>query len=244
MIAAVDPKPEETIVEIGPGRGAITDQLVRSGASVIAIELDHDLSSMLMERFKDDRNFALVQGDVLQVDLELSLVSDQKSDGVSRQSKLVANLPYYISTAVLQRLVVHRHLFSKLVLMFQREVVERITATPGDSERGYLTVIAQGAFRIENLFDVPASAFVPRPKVRSSVVKLHPKPANGFDDEPFRALLSASFTHKRKTLSNNLRAAYSKYNEILGAAEIDPQRRAESLALEEWSRLKDAVDRF
>ena len=244
VIEAVGPKAGESIVEIGPGRGAITEELIDSGANVTAVELDLDLSIILSQRFSENANFTLIEGDVLEIDLrQLAVEFGDDDAGDPKKRKLVANLPYYISTAVLQNLVDQRHGFSDLVLMFQLEVVERITAKPGDSERGYLTVIAEAAFGIEKLFDVPPSAFIPRPKVRSAVVRLKPKPANEFDDRTFRNLLGTSFAHKRKTLANNLRAHYPNFLEILTRAEVDPQLRAESLTLEQWSRLKDAFCR-
>jgi 16S rRNA (adenine1518-N6/adenine1519-N6)-dimethyltransferase len=243
IIASVDPRVSDTIVEIGPGRGALTEELVASQAGVIAIELDRDLSALLSERFAKHDNFRLIEGDILEIDLR-ALPVDQSGHHhrPSDSMKLVANLPYYISTAVLQKLAANRQCFGSVVLMFQREVVRRITAAPGNSERGYLTVIAESAFQIETLFDVPPSAFRPIPKVWSSVVRLTPKPPSATDHESFSALVSRSFAHKRKTLANNLRGFYPKSDEALGRACIDPQRRAESLNLEEWLTLLRAID--
>ena len=157
------------------------------------------------------------------------------------KAKLVANLPYYISTAILQRLSEQRHLFSELVLMFQREVVERITAKPGNSERGYLTVIVEASFDVEKLFDVPPTAFRPVPEVWSSVVTLIPKPGPAFDEAVFGKIVSAAFAHKRKTILNNLKTSINDADICLARAGIDTKRRAESLTLGEWAKLTESI---
>lgn len=240
IVAAVDASSEDTIFEIGPGRGALTERLVQTKAQVIAVELDRNLIDPLAQKFKEHPNFRLLEQDALTLDFQ-RLVSDLKSPiSTPRLAKLVANLPYYISTAILQHLSTQREFFSTLVLMFQKEVVDRITAEPGESERGFLTVIVEAAFDVERLFDVPPSAFYPAPKVWSSVVRLTPKPTFPGEKE-LRSLLSASFAQKRKTIANNLKAVYPNYIDALNAAEIDPKTRAEQLSLEHWIRLNDAI---
>jgi 16S rRNA (adenine1518-N6/adenine1519-N6)-dimethyltransferase len=164
IIEHVSPVSGETIVEIGPGRGSITAGLVDSGATVIAIELDRDLAPMLRRAFSAAPNFTVIEADALSVDFrELMPAADGKL-------RLVANLPYYISTAILQRLIEFRDSFTDFTLMFQLEVVERITASPGSSERGFLTVMVEAYMESTKLFDIPPSAFRPRPKVNSAVV--------------------------------------------------------------------------
>lgn len=234
IIESVAPSKGETVIEIGPGRGAITERLLDSGAKVIAVELDRDLVPYLRERFVQYSNLLIYEEDVLEFDLR-SVVKDRGP------AKLVANLPYYISTAILQHLAVQRQVFSSMVLMFQKEVVERMTARPSTSERGFLTVIVESAFTVEGLFDVPASAFRPMPKVTSSVVRLRPKPEGSGDAASFRQLVSAGFTHKRKTIVNNLKAAYPNASTALLAAGIHPKRRAETLHLEEWLALNSTL---
>jgi 16S rRNA (adenine1518-N6/adenine1519-N6)-dimethyltransferase len=234
IIGAVAPSATDTIVEIGPGRGALTGELVGSGAYVVAIELDSKLGPLLVERFGSKR-FQLIEADVLKFDFR-SLM-----DFGGTKTKLVANLPYYISTAILQRLAEHRDLLSEMVLMFQKEVVDRITAPPGKSERGFLTVIVEAAFGIEKLFDVPPTAFLPRPKVRSSVVRLMPKAKSEYDDESFVKLVSAAFAQKRKTLLNNLKRTFPDAGRVIERAGVDPDRRAETLTPEEWVELHRAL---
>ena len=236
IIAALNPKEGETIVEIGAGRGALTEHLVESGAKIIAIELEHEMIAVLRERFAGSENFQLVEADALKIDFNELVNPDS--------AKLVANLPYYISTAILQKLIEQREVFSEMVLMFQLEVVERIAAEVGNSERGFLTVMTEAYLDSEKLFDVPPSAFRPSPKVNSAVVQLKPKRETVVEDaELFRAVVSAAFVQKRKTIYNNLRNLRLKNSDeidwlkVLNAAEIEPVRRAESLRLDEWEKL-------
>jgi len=239
IISGLDLLPGETVIEIGPGRGALTGRLLSAGASVIAIEIDRDMHAVLRSEFDGNESFSLVADDVLQVDLTEIL----NANGRVPPAKLVGNLPYNISTAILERVIVSRAAFSKVVFMFQREVVDRITAVPGDSERGFYTVLIEAAFNVTRLFDVAPSAFVPRPKVWSSVVLLTPKPASAADDPRFRRLISMAFAQKRKTLRNNLRPVLSDAEAVFGAAGIDAGRRAETLSLDEWFSLYSVMEK-
>jgi 16S rRNA (adenine1518-N6/adenine1519-N6)-dimethyltransferase len=243
---------EDQVIEIGPGRGALTEKLVESGAAVTAIEVDKDLIPVLQEQFSGSENFYLVNEDALQADFGKILDSSfEKSSSqlIVHSAKLVANLPYYISTAILQRLIEQRQCFSELVLMLQREVVDRITAEPGNSERGFLTVLAEAYMQAEHLFDVPPNAFRPAPKIWSAVVRLTPKKDPGIADEKlFREIIAAGFAYKRKTILNNfkntppkLKEKFSDAQKLLEDNEIDPQRRAETLTIIEWKRLNDAL---
>jgi 16S rRNA (adenine1518-N6/adenine1519-N6)-dimethyltransferase len=241
IIAALKPQKNETIVEIGAGRGALTERLVESGADVTAIELEREMLAVLREKFRGAENFRLIEMDALKVDWSELIKSPP--------AKLVANLPYYISTAILQKLIERRELFSEMILMFQREVVERITAEVGNRERGFLTVLTEGFLDSEKLFDVPPDAFRPAPKVWSAIVRLKRKNGSGFGDENlFRELLSAGFAQKRKTLLNNLKNAPPGLGEKIGSADellknagIGPTRRAESLTLAEWRQIFDRL---
>jgi 16S rRNA (adenine1518-N6/adenine1519-N6)-dimethyltransferase len=245
IISALNPNHDETIVEIGAGRGSLTEKLLESGANVIAIELDRDLIPFLREEFEGYKNFTLVEKDGLQVDFnELKESSNpQSAIGNAQSVKLVANLPFNISTAILQRLIDQREVFSEMVLMFQREVVERISAEPGDSGRGFLTVLVEAYLESEKLFDVPPAAFRPAPKVWSAVIRLKPKKVADIENEDlFRKLLSAGFAQKRKTILNNLKNAAERLKigdaeKLLSDSEIDAKRRAETLTLEEWKRI-------
>ncbi|MEQ1763399.1 MAG: 16S rRNA (adenine(1518)-N(6)/adenine(1519)-N(6))-dimethyltransferase RsmA [Pyrinomonadaceae bacterium] len=238
IIAVLDLKETDTVIEIGPGRGAITEYLVESGANVIAIELDREFVPMLRERFAANDNFSVVEADAINFDFEQIL------KGQSPKAKLVANLPYYISTPILQHLSTQRHLFESLVLMFQKEVVDRITARPGDSDRGFLTVLVEAAFGVEKLFDVPPTAFRPVPKVTSSVARFTPKASVIKDEKAFRDLISTAFGQKRKTILNNLKAVYPNAKDSLADSDIDGQRRAETLTLTEWLQLIERLEGF
>lgn len=243
IVGALGPRASETILEIGPGRGALTGRLVETAGRVVAVEFDRDLTTFLSERFSADDNFSLIEGDALDLDFCAAIAS-------APSARVVANLPYNISTAILQRLVNQRACLPELVLMLQREVVERIIAPPGSTERGYLTVVVEAFCETEALFDVPPGAFRPVPKVWSTVARLRARESSLIgkrDEKLFARLVSAGFAQRRKTILNNLRAAPAELRErvdeaggaiaLLEAASVDPRRRAETLSLEEWASL-------
>ncbi|MDQ3668595.1 MAG: 16S rRNA (adenine(1518)-N(6)/adenine(1519)-N(6))-dimethyltransferase RsmA [Acidobacteriota bacterium] len=248
IIQALDPKSDETIIEIGPGRGALTAQLVENAGPLVAIEFDRNLIAGLLERFGSSQNFKLVQSDALITDF----CSEIKP---ANQARLVANLPYNVSTAILQRLIEQRRCLTEMVLMLQREVVERITAPAGSTDRGYLSVLVEAYCETEKLFDVAPGAFRPVPKVWSSVVRLTVRPhiaAEIKNDTLLWQVVSAGFAQRRKTILNNLRSAPPQLQELIklrgGAsivlcqAEVDLRRRAETLTLEEWARIAHSIE--
>ena len=242
IVGALGVRAGETVVEIGPGRGALTALLLEAGARVVAVELDRELVPVLLERFGGRGDFKLVEADALEVDFCAAAAP-------AASARVVANLPYNISTAILQRLIEQRACVPEMILMLQREVVERITAPPGSAERGYLTVLVEAFCESEALFDVPPGAFRPVPKVWSTVARLRARAsaAGGFDEKMFLRLVGAGFAQKRKTIFNNLRHAPEDLlalieaaggaNALLEAAGIDPQRRAEALTHAEWVAL-------
>jgi 16S rRNA (adenine1518-N6/adenine1519-N6)-dimethyltransferase len=248
IVGALAPRAGETVVEIGPGRGELTALLLERGARVVAVELDRELAPLLRERFAGLDNFKLVEADALEVDFCAAVEPAQAA-------RVVANLPYNISTAILQRLVRQRRCVPEMVLMLQREVVERITAPPGSAERGYLTVLVEAFCEAEALFDVPPGAFRPVPKVWSTVARLRVRgvETEGFDEKTFLRLVGAGFAQKRKTILNNLRSAPADVRDLVDAAGgaaslledagLDPRRRAEALTLAEWAGLTGALVR-
>jgi 16S rRNA (adenine1518-N6/adenine1519-N6)-dimethyltransferase len=250
IIGALDLRAGDAVIEIGAGRGALTEKLIESGARVVAIELDRDLIPLLNEKFSEKENFSLLEQDALKLDFR-EAIDRRETTGDRRTTKLVANLPYYISTAILQKLIEQRDCFSEMVLMFQREVVERITAEAGNKERGFLSVLVEAYVKAEKLFDVPPSAFRPAPKIWSAVVRLTPKETAGIEDEKlFREIVSAGFAQRRKTILNNLKNAPAALKEKIGEAEkllyesgIDAKRRAETLKLEEWTRILKILEK-
>lgn len=241
IITALDPKETDTIIEIGPGKGAITKKLLQSGALVFAVEIDPRLSDFLRQQIGNNDRFKLIVDDALKIDFKEFLDETQK------RAKIVANLPYYISTAILQRLILQRNCFDFMVLMFQREVADRLVAEAGSSERGYLTVLAETFLQIERLFDVPPSAFRPVPKVWSSVLKIKPLLEVDIDIETYSKILEISFAHKRKMLFNNLRRSdfmglsENDWFEILRQSGILPSYRAEDLTRQQWIKLYEVL---
>jgi 16S rRNA (adenine1518-N6/adenine1519-N6)-dimethyltransferase len=233
IIAALHLKAGETVIEIGAGRGALTEILVESGANVIAIELERNMISVLQSRFAGQENFKLVESDALKIDYSSFILPTS-----SLKLKLVANLPYNISTAILQKLIEQKDCFSEMVLMFQREVVERITARVGNSERGFLTILTEAYLDAEKLFDVSPRAFSPAPKVWSAVVRLKPKSGVEIENaKMFRQVVSQGFRQKRKTITNNLKSEFENIETVLDFCGIEKQRRAETLTLDEWKCL-------
>jgi 16S rRNA (adenine1518-N6/adenine1519-N6)-dimethyltransferase len=235
IVDAVDPRTEDHVIEIGPGHGALTGRLLERGCRVTAIEFDRELIPVLEQRFSSNGRFRLVHKDILNTDL-----ADLAND---TPAKLVGNLPYNISTPILQRIIVQRASLASMVLMFQREVVKRMTAAPGEKDRGYLTVLVEAAFEVETLFTLPPSSFRPAPKVWSSVVRLLPKPINTRLEEDLKLVAATAFRQKRKTIINNLKQQFPMAEAALSAAAIDTGRRAETLTMDEWRLLTDALVR-
>jgi 16S rRNA (adenine1518-N6/adenine1519-N6)-dimethyltransferase len=248
IIAALAPTANETIIEIGPGKGALTSELIKSTGRVVAIEFDRDLAPLLRESFGKFSNFKLIEADALAVDFCAGIES-------AKNARVVANLPYNISTAILQRLIEQRACLTELVLMLQREVVERMTASAGSTDRGYLSVLVEAYTEAEKLFDVNPASFWPVPKVWSSVVRLRLKPKHAVpvaNEKLLWSIVSAGFAQRRKTILNSLRNASGDLQELLkrhgGAsivlcrANVELQRRAETLSLEEWARITAVLE--
>ena len=227
--------PDDQVLEIGPGLGHLTRVLSGRAEKVLALELDERLITLLRQDFKDTPSVEIVHVDAL----------GYPYDTLPGKWKVVANLPYYISTPILQKLIFHRGKFSALTLMLQKEVAERIAAEPGGKEYGFLSVLVQlyAEPRIE--FTVPATAFTPQPEVDSSVLTLvvRDRPAVALTDEPFFIrVVKAAFSQRRKTLRNALKqldVPKEKMDEVLTKTGIDLGRRAETLSVEEFGRLAD-----
>jgi 16S rRNA (adenine1518-N6/adenine1519-N6)-dimethyltransferase len=248
IIEALAPKRDETIIEIGPGTGALTSELVESASRVVAVEFDRKLAPLLSERFREFPNFKLVMADALTVDFCAEIFP-------ARSARLAANLPYNISTAILQRLIAQRACIEEMILMLQREVVERVLAPAGTSDRGFISVLVEAYCEAEKLFDVAPGAFRPPPKVWSSVMRLIFRPrinAETTDERLLWEVVSAGFAQKRKTMLNNLRHAPEPLQErlkrnggasiVLCKAQVDLQRRAETLSVDEWRRIVSAIE--
>ncbi len=247
IVEAFAPQEDETAIEIGPGTGALTSRLVGRVGQLFAVEFDRELIPLLKEKLGGHPNFSPVEGDALALDLCRMIAP-------AADARLIANLPYYISTAILQRLIEQRACLTEMVLMLQREVVERLVAPPSSAERGYLSVLVQFYCETEVLFDVGPGAFRPAPKVWSTVARLRVReslPVAVTDEELLRRLVSAGFAQRRKTLFNNLRHAPESLrarmerlggaSRLLDEAGLEGARRAETLTLAEWAALANAL---
>ena len=242
IIEELAPTSDETIIEIGPGRGALTSPLLEKAGVVVAVEFDRNLIPLLQQTFATRENFKLLAADALAVDF-CSIIQP------APHARVVANLPYNIATAVLQRLIAQRRCIREMVLMLQKEVVDRLIAPPGSKERGYISVFVEAYCQTEKLFDVAPGSFRPAPKVWSSVIRLKLKQQAALtkNEDLLWQLVGAGFAQRRKTILNNLRGAPPELSEVIkrngGAsiilcqAEINLKRRAETLNLEEWVRL-------
>ena len=256
IIDLVSPKHNEILIEVGPGTGVLTRMLVERGGYVVAVEIDPRLSDSLSRSIKRE-NLLVVTGDALRLNWEEvienakeKLRSMHPSHTDVTRVRVVANLPYYISTPIIELFLSMRRELFDMTLMLQKEVAERISAEPGGKEYGYLSVLVQYYCVASLLFEVPPSAFTPEPKVRSAVIKLklREQPAIQVEDERrFFALVRASFSQRRKTILNNLKASaaalkFSRPIEAaLESAGVATQRRAETLSLAEFASLDRAL---
>lgn len=231
--AAINAKPTDKLVEIGPGTGALTEGLLAANPNLTAIELDKDLIAGLKAKFFNYPNFTLHQGDALKFDFTHLL--DEASD---TQLRLIGNLPYNISTPLLLHLFSYHAHIKDMHFMLQEEVVDRLAAAPNSGQWGRLSVISQYYCRIEKLFQVPPNCFVPRPKVNSAIVRLTFKPSEqltALDTDILSETVRLSFSQRRKTLRNNLKGVITSTSiEKLG---LNPQARPETLSLDDFIKL-------
>ena len=231
IVGAIDPKPGEALIEIGPGLGALTGSLVEAAGRLTAVELDRDLAQRLRERFTPEQ-LDLVEGDALKVDWA-NLVG-----GIHKPVRIVGNLPYHVSTPLLFALVPIADRVVDQHFLLQREVVDRIVAAPETEDYGRLSVMLQFRYRAESLFDIGPGAFTPAPKVWSSVVRLVPRPVAELPDvdpRAFARVVTAAFSQRRKTLRNALGQLLDEVR--IRAAGVDPMRRGETLDVEAFVRL-------
>jgi len=237
-------RPGERVIEIGPGQGILTQGLLERGAKVTAIEIDRDLIKILQTRFQDPsasridpHALTLVHGDALAFAYE----------NVTAPYKVVANLPYNISSPLLFRLLEENKRIDRMILMLQKEVAERIVSVPGVKAYGALSVMVQYYADVSILFRVSPTCFRPRPKIASAVISLKPlaKPRVAVGDEAlFKRIVKGAFQHRRKQLPNALRCAGFDEEKGLAALlqmKIDPKRRGETLSLQDFAQLSDTL---
>lgn len=236
------------VIEIGPGIGALTEFLAENAAEVMAFEIDERLMPILADTLQEFENVKIINEDILESDLQARI---KEFSNPELPIKVVANLPYYITTPILMHLIESRIPFSEFVVMMQREVADRISAQPNSKSYGSLSIAVQYYMTAKVAFIVPRTVFVPAPNVDSAILKMtrRDKPAVEVKDEPFFFKVSkASFTHRRKTLWNNLTSCFGKSDEIktrleiaLNNADLSPNVRGEALNLQEFARLADSL---
>lgn len=233
IAAALAPRPDELTVELGPGLGTLTGALLRGGARVLAVERDPDMLVVLRQEFGHVDEFSVIEGDATTVDLSAFA---QEHGPIA----LVGNLPYAVTGAIFQNITAHRTALSRAVVMIQREVRDRLLASPGTKAYGALTVFVQASFAVEPVLRVPPGAFFPPPKVESAVVRLVPLATPRAEETPaFRSIVHAAFGARRKTLRNALRRIGAE--RTLEATGIDGERRGETLSIEELNALARAL---
>jgi 16S rRNA (adenine1518-N6/adenine1519-N6)-dimethyltransferase len=233
IVEAADISPDDTVVEIGPGPGGLTKLLAERAKRLIAIELDHELCIKLTSVLSGYKNVELIEGDALQYDFR----------NIGR-FKVVANIPYYITTPLIFRLLEEKAALQGMTLTIQKEVAERIVAKPGGKDYGVLSIMVQYFAVPELKFIVPKEAFWPVPKVDSAIVHITTREAPlviPVDEKLFFSVVRTAFSHRRKTLANSLKTMDENIKDIIIGAGIDPQRRPETLSISEFAVLADLL---
>src|SRR6266853_174551 len=256
IVDALGDVSDATVLEIGPGRGAITDLLARTSRRLIAVELDRVLSAQLRMKFSMQPNVEIIEGDILTIELDTVFGAKPGSlrtglNFAPEPARVIGNLPYYITSDILLRLLEYHRYFSTIVIMVQKEVADRLAASPGNRDYGLVSATAQIYGRVEQLFTLPPEAFSPPPKVHSSVVRLTIAPrqqelglhTDGTSNHAFIDFLKLSFGQKRKTLWNNLKSKYAEADlrAALAEAKVKSTARAETLSLEQSAGLFHAL---
>lgn len=236
IVDYLDLKPDEKVLEIGPGKGVLTQFLLDKAKKVYGVELDRDLCAYLKEKFKEKENLEVINLDILRFDLHE--IAD-----IKEKLKVIGNIPYQITSPILEYLIQNRHLLDLVILTVQKEVAKRICARPGTPDWSPLSIGIQLFSNPEILFTLKPNSFFPAPKVDSAVirVKFHLKPKVEVELPFFSDLIKAVFSQRRKTLLNSLSKSLDlnkdELQAILKQAEIDPKRRGETLNLQELRKL-------
>lgn len=250
IVSAAEITRDDNVIEIGPGIGALTEQLAQAAGEVLALEIDQDLIPVLAEVLAPYDNVTVLNQDVLQANLP-ELIKQQFTDP-SRPIKVVANLPYYITSPILMNLLAAPVDWAAICVMMQKEVAQRLTAQPGTKQYGALTLAIEYQMTAEIAFNVSRRVFVPAPNVDSAIVVLKPRttplPVQPFNKQKLFGFIRGCFAHRRKSLWNNLQATVGKQpavkekmQAILTALAISPQTRPERLTLEQFIELANAL---
>jgi 16S rRNA (adenine1518-N6/adenine1519-N6)-dimethyltransferase len=240
IVEALGDLREATVLEIGPGRGALTALLAERAQKLIAVEIDEALARNLQLEFAGRENVEIRRANILHLSLA------QLADSSAGRLKVVGNIPYYITSDILLHLFAQRQHIDLIVIMVQKEVADRLTAQPGTREYGLLTVTAHLFSDVEHLFTLPPEAFSPPPQVDSSLLRLHIAPKSGelnIDADQFLAFCRLAFAHKRKTLFNNLRREYrpEEIKKVLAAHQVREDVRAEALSIEQLALISNGL---
>lgn len=241
IVDGADVGPEDLVIEIGPGVGTLTAQLLKIAKRVVAIELDDTLIPILTEELGEYPNFSLIHNDALKVNFDEVIGNEQSV-------KLVANLPYYVTTPIIVKLLKEKHKFKSLTIMIQKEVAERMNAEPGNKDYGALTLLVQYYCNTKIVRKVPPACFIPRPKVDSIVIRLDKldEPKVKVDNEKlFFDIIRSSFNMRRKTLWNGVKSigpAKEKLEAAFEKAGVDPKRRGETLSIQEFATLSNCIN--
>jgi 16S rRNA (adenine1518-N6/adenine1519-N6)-dimethyltransferase len=251
IVEVADLSKDDIVIEIGPGMGTLTKKLAKKAQKVLAIEIDENLIKLLKETLKSYSNVEIIQADILKINLKKLTNSELRTP--NSELKVVANLPYYITTPIVIHLLKAREILSNIVIMVQKEVGRRMVAKPRTKDYGALSLLVQYYTKPQIAVKVSRSAFLPEPKVDSCVVNLEVlgKPAVEVkDEELFFKVARAAFEQRRKALKNalsqtrDLRLSKKKALEILEKADIKPLRRGETLNLEEFARLSNLIKSY
>lgn len=244
IVDAGEVGPDDVVIEVGPGAATLTKALAQRAKAVIAIEIDTDLVPVIEETMAEFDNFYLVQGDALQMNLDDVI---REKLGEPHRCKVVANLPYYITTPLVMYFLEQGFSIDRIVIMVQKEVAERFAAQPGKKEYGAITVSLNYYGNVRNAFIVPRHMFIPQPDVDSAVVDIQPwaqKPLQADNEELFHRLVKAAFGQRRKTLNNALKTLNmdaALLQEALAQVSIDGTRRGETLSVAEFVALSNAI---
>ncbi|MCC4331202.1 16S rRNA (adenine(1518)-N(6)/adenine(1519)-N(6))-dimethyltransferase [Limosilactobacillus reuteri] len=250
IVEAADITANDNVIEIGPGIGALTEQLAQAAGEVLALEIDQDLIPVLKEVLSPYDNVKVINQDVLQANLP-ELIKKEFKDP-SRPIKVVANLPYYITSPILMNLLASPVEWATICVMMQKEVAQRLTAKPGTKQYGALTLAIEYQMQAKIAFDVSRKVFVPAPNVDSAIVVLTPRtnplPVQPFDKQKLFGFIRGCFAHRRKSLWNNLQSVIGKdpvvkekMTAVLTQLDISPQIRPEKLTLEQFIELANAL---
>lgn len=248
IVEAAQLTPDAGAIEIGPGIGSLTEMLARHAKQVLAIEIDQRLLPILAENLAPYANIKVVHGDVLKTDVKHLIETELKD---CSKIHVVANLPYYVTTPILMKLLEERLPIASITVMIQKEVAERLSAKPGGKDYGSLSVAAQYYAEPYYAMTVPKTVFIPKPNVDSAVIHLAIRerpPVEVKDEELFFRVVRASFAQRRKTIYNNLRTAFADtgldWQQLLLEAGIEPARRGETLSIAEYATLSNHLSPF